>query len=123
MNHTSTIALMLALSAPSLAGAQSSSTSHADMPAMQHAETKIAQSTKTTPQAPTHQAIAIVKAVNPAKGSVTLAHEAIKSLDWPAMTMGFTVKNSKLFDQLTVGSKVTVEIAKQGAAYVITSVK
>jgi hypothetical protein len=43
------------------------------------------------------------------------AHEPIKSLKWPAMTMGFSVKDKSLFDKLKVGKKVDVEIAKQGS--------
>lgn len=70
-----------------------------------------------------HKASAVVKAVDPAMGKVTLAHEPIKSLKWPAMTMGFSVKDKSLFDKLKVGKQVDVQIAKQGSDYVVTGVK
>ena len=70
-----------------------------------------------------HQADAVVKAVDAAAGKVTLAHEPVKSLGWPAMTMGFAVKDKALFDKLVVGQKVHVELKKEGADYVVTSVK
>jgi len=68
-----------------------------------------------------HHAVATVREV--ANGKVTLEHEAIKSLGWPAMTMGFSVKDKALQDKLTAGKKVEVDFRKEGANYVITSVK
>ncbi|WP_395400951.1 copper-binding protein [Pseudoduganella sp. UC29_106] len=61
----------------------------------------------------THQATAVVKAIDPAAGKVTLAHEAIKSLNWPAMTMAFAVKDKMLLDKLAVGKQVRVELKKR----------
>ncbi|WP_217704259.1 copper-binding protein [Piscinibacter koreensis] len=74
-------------------------------------------------QAATHRTDAVVKAADPSKGNVTLAHEPIKSLNWPAMTMSFAVKDKALFKKLAVGNKVHVAIKKQGADYVVTEVK
>ena len=71
-----------------------------------------------------HQASKESKAVrHEAVGTVTLAHGPVKSLNWPAMTMGFAVKDKTLFDKLSVGKKVNVEIVQQGGNYVITAVK
>jgi Cu/Ag efflux protein CusF len=70
-----------------------------------------------------HQADAVVKAVDPSKGKVTLEHEPVKTLGWPAMTMGFAVKDKALFDKLAVGSKVHVEFKKDKNDYVVTAVK
>lgn len=69
-----------------------------------------------------HRTTAVVKAVDPNKGTVTLAHQAIASLKWPAMTMSFAVKDRSLLDKLTVGRTVNVELTKQGANYVVTAV-
>lgn len=127
MKITSTISLVLALSASGLALAQSAGMNHAAMPGMQQDDKPNAQAGKKgqgdKQAAPVHQAMAIVRAVDPCKGTVMLAHEAIASLDWPAMTMGFKVNNSKLFSQLVVGKKVNVEFTKQGSDYVVTAVK
>jgi Cu(I)/Ag(I) efflux system protein CusF len=70
-----------------------------------------------------HKTSAVVTAVDPVKGTVTLAHEPVKSLKWPAMSMAFTVKDKTLFDKLTVGKKVDVEFTQQGSDYVVTTVK
>jgi Cu(I)/Ag(I) efflux system protein CusF len=70
-----------------------------------------------------HKTAAVVKAVDLDKGKVTLAHEPVKSLKWPAMTMDFTVRDKTLFDKLAVGKKVDVEFTRQGSSYVVTAVK
>jgi Cu(I)/Ag(I) efflux system protein CusF len=74
-------------------------------------------------KAATHEAVAVVKSVDAANGKVTLSHEPIKSLNWPAMTMAFAVKDKTLLEKLTVGNKVDVEFKKQDSDYVITKVK
>mgnify|MGYP001627147339 CR=1 FL=1 len=73
--------------------------------------------------AATHKAVAVVKKVDKDHGKVTLSHEAVKSLNWPAMTMAFSVKDQSLFDKLAAGKKVDVEFVKQGSEYVVTAVK
>jgi len=71
----------------------------------------------------THHAKATVKAVDPEGGSVTLVHEPIKTLNWSSMTMAFKVKDKALFDKLTVGNQVQVDIVQEGKDYVVTAVK
>lgn len=81
------------------------------------------QGTKKNAKTTTHKAVAVVKKVDQEHGKVTLAHEAVQSLKWPAMTMAFSVKDARLFDKLAAGKKVNVEFAKQGDEYVVTAVK
>jgi Cu/Ag efflux protein CusF len=66
---------------------------------------------------------AVVKEMDTAQGKVTLTHEAVKPLGWPAMTMAFGVKNTALFEKLAVGKKVHVGFKKESDGYVVTSVK
>lgn len=70
-----------------------------------------------------HPAVAVVKTVDLEGGKVTLAHEAVPSLQWPPMTMSFQVKDKALFDKLVVGKKVEVKLAHQGENYVVVAVK
>jgi Cu(I)/Ag(I) efflux system protein CusF len=70
-----------------------------------------------------HPAVAVVKTIDREGGKVTLAHEAVPSLQWPPMTMSFQVKDKALFDKLAVGKKVEVELAHQGENYVVVAVK
>jgi Cu(I)/Ag(I) efflux system protein CusF len=73
--------------------------------------------------AATHKATATVTAVDRGQGTVTLAHGPVPSLKWPAMTMRFAVKDKSLFDKLSVGKKVDVELVQQGSGYEVSAVK
>ena len=70
-----------------------------------------------------HTAKGTVKSVDAKAGTVTMDHEAVKSLNWPAMTMAFKVQDKALLDKLTRGSKVEVEFEQRGKDNVITSAK
>ena len=70
-----------------------------------------------------HTAKATVKKVDAKKGTVTLAHDPVTSLNWPAMTMSFKVEDKMLMKKLIEGKRVVVELTKRGADYAVTSVK
>jgi Cu(I)/Ag(I) efflux system protein CusF len=113
MKHRTMITTMFALAVSGLGAAQSqSSQTGMDM-----------QQTNKGARVTCHEAIGTVKSVDPAAGTVTLAHGPVKCLNWPAMTLGFTVKDKALFDKLSVGKKVDVEIVQQQGNYVITAVQ
>jgi Cu(I)/Ag(I) efflux system protein CusF len=115
MKSISTSSLLVALTASAVAIAQSGEMKGMDMTNN--------QAQGTSKNGTVHRTSAVVKAVDSAKGTVTLAHEAVKSLKWPAMTMSFSVKDKTLLDKLAVGKKVDVEFTQQGSDYVITAVK
>lgn len=71
----------------------------------------------------THKAVGVVKEIDTKAGMVTFAHEPVKSLNWPAMTMGFAVKDTAVLDKLAVGKKVEFEFVKEGKGYAVTGVK
>ena len=71
----------------------------------------------------THSATGVVKAVDQTKGTVTLAHGPVKTLNWPAMTMTFSVKDKAFFNKLSVDKTVTIAFSKQDANYVVNAVK
>lgn len=119
MKLSTSLSLILALSASSLAIAQSGGMKEMDMKGMEMGN--MAQGT--APKTMSHQATGVVKALDPAKGTVTLAHGPVKSLQWPAMTMRFVVKDKTVFDQLALDKKVSIEFVKQGADYIVTAVK
>jgi Cu(I)/Ag(I) efflux system protein CusF len=73
--------------------------------------------------ATTHHGVGVIKAIDTASGVVTLDHGPIKSLNWPAMTMGFKVKDKTLLDNAKPGSKVDFTLVQVGKDYVITSIK
>ena len=53
----------------------------------------------------THVAKGTVKSVDAKGGTVTLDHEPVKSMKWPAMTMAFKAQDKALLDKLGAGKK------------------
>jgi Cu(I)/Ag(I) efflux system protein CusF len=124
MKPIAILPLILALSASGAAFAQSGGTKNMDMKGMDMKTMPMDNTNSgSTAKAAVHTATGVVKAVDTAKGSVTLAHGPVKSLNWPAMTMTFVVKDKMFFDKLAVDKKVTIDFARQGTAYVVTDVK
>jgi Cu(I)/Ag(I) efflux system membrane fusion protein len=55
--------------------------------------------------------------------SVTLSHEAVPSLNWPAMTMGFKLPSNGLPDDIKVGDRVTFSFTQgEGGNFRIESI-
>ena len=71
----------------------------------------------------THKATGVVKKVDAKAGTVTLDHEPVKSMNWPAMSMTFQVKDKALMEKFAAKRKVEVEFEQSGKDYVITSAK
>jgi len=91
-----------------------------------HAQTATDHSKMDNPAAKesaAHKATGVVKRVDRDRGAVTLAHDPVASLKWPAMTMSFLVKDKASLEKLREGGKVEFEFVQQGKDYVITSVK
>jgi Cu(I)/Ag(I) efflux system protein CusF len=70
-----------------------------------------------------HTAKGTVKSVDSKAQTVTLDHEPVKSMNWPAMSMTFKVQDKALMDKLGQGKKVEVQFEQRGKEHVITSVK
>lgn len=70
----------------------------------------------------THTAVGTVTAVDTAAGKITVAHEPVASLTWPAMTMGFEVKDKQALDALQKGDKVRFTFIQQDGRYLITGI-
>jgi len=70
-----------------------------------------------------HKGVGTVEKVDPAAGTVTLAHGPVKSLNWPAMTMSFMVKDRALLEKVKPGAKVEFGFVESGKEYLITEIK
>lgn len=66
----------------------------------------------------THRGTGTVKKI--AAGRVTLAHGPIASLQWPAMTMSFKLKDAALAKGIKVGDAVDFELVQSGKDYMVT---
>ena len=69
-----------------------------------------------------HNAIGVAKKIDLTAGTVTLDHEAVQSLKWPAMNMSFKVQSPDLLKDVAVGQKIKIAFIKSGSGYVITQV-
>jgi Cu(I)/Ag(I) efflux system membrane fusion protein len=70
-----------------------------------------------------HQAQGILEALND-DGTVSISHDPIPSLKWPAMTMDFALANAALAASIKPGSKVNFEIVERGEGeWVVTKLQ
>lgn len=89
----------------------------------QHMNMKMASTKKTGEQSATFQTAGTVEKIDLSKGAVTISHQAIPALKWPAMTMPFSVSDKALFDKFKAGEKVDFEFKLEGVKATIVSVK
>lgn len=76
----------------------------------------------TAEAAPSARASGTVRAIDTVKGRVTLAHGAVPSLHWPAMTMDFAATPEQL-QGLKVGDRVEFEFHAEGMNARILSIR
>ncbi len=131
MKHLVKLSVVLALSvaAPALSHAQSGGMKGMDMKGMdmkgmdmKGMDMKGMESAKKAPGA-VHKGAGTVKNVDSAKGTVTIAHDPVKSLNWPAMTMDFEVRDKSKLAALKPGQKIEFEFVEEKGKYTITGVK
>jgi Cu(I)/Ag(I) efflux system periplasmic protein CusF len=71
----------------------------------------------------THHASGNVTKVDAQKSSVTIAHGPVQSMNWPAMSMTFKVKDKKMLDNVKQGEKVEFDFINRGKDHVITKIQ
>ena len=64
-----------------------------------------------------------VRKIDLEAGKVTLKHADIKSLDMPAMTMVFAVKDKAMLDKLKTGDKVKFKVVNDGGKFTVTEIQ
>lgn len=70
----------------------------------------------------TAEGTGVVRAVNAQEGTVTLAHEPIPALGWPAMTMAFRAQSAGLLNGVSVGQRVHFVLANENGRPVLTEI-
>ncbi|HET6806447.1 MAG TPA: copper-binding protein [Frateuria sp.] len=68
------------------------------------------------------QAIGVIKAIDLKQGTITLQHQAIPAIGWPAMTMPFHA-TPEVLKQAKVGEKVQFTLRPDGMNSVVTALK
>jgi Cu(I)/Ag(I) efflux system protein CusF len=102
--HLLALATILSFTAAEAALAQPVAKPRADMPGM----STPASATKTG------KGTGVITEIDPKAGTVTIKHQPIAALGWPAMTMGFKAKPATLLTGLKVGQKIGFD-ASQGS--------
>ncbi len=64
-----------------------------------------------------------VRKVDLDAGKITLKHGDIKSLDMPAMTMVFVVKDKAMIDKLKTGDKVKFKAINDAGKFTVTDIQ
>lgn len=72
-------------------------------------------------KAPVNRTKGVVKELDAKKGTVTLSHEPVVTLKWPAMTMAFKI-SPEMAKGIEVGQKVDFEFEAKGMAATITRI-
>lgn len=83
---------------------------------------QMGQGTHTMQKGGTAEGAGVVKAIDTAKGTVTIQHQAIASIHWPAMTMTFQADPPSLLKRIKVGEKVTFTLHPDGMHSTVTAV-
>jgi Cu/Ag efflux protein CusF len=63
-----------------------------------------------------------IRKVDKGAKKITIKHGPIQSLDMPAMTMVFQVKEPAMLEQVRAGDKVKFATEKLGGAYTVTKI-
>ena len=64
-----------------------------------------------------------VRKIDLEAGKITLKHADIKSLDMPAMTMVFVVKDKSMIDKLKTGDKVKFKVINDAGKFTLTDIQ
>ena len=98
------LAAILTFTTAVAASAQPAAKPMADMPGM----VMPASATKTG------KGTGVITEIDAASGTITIKHQLIASLGWPAMTMGFKASPASLLKGLKVGQRIGFDV-KQGS--------
>lgn len=72
------------------------------------------------PTARTYRISGVVKAIAP--DAVTLAHDPVPALQWPAMTMPFALAKGLTPGPLKIGQPALADVSQVNGRYVITAI-
>lgn len=90
----------------------------ADKPASQSESRTQPQSQSQSPKE--HSATGTVESLSGSE--VKIAHEAIQSIGWPAMTMSFTAKEAAQLEGIQAGDRVSFSFVKSDDTSTLTSI-
>lgn len=63
----------------------------------------------------------VITAVDPGAGTITIDHEPIRAVNWPAMTMSFKASHA-VIREAAVGDRIQFDLTVRGAAGEVTAI-
>ncbi|HKZ09145.1 MAG TPA: copper-binding protein [Rhodanobacteraceae bacterium] len=117
-NSISVIALVLAAVTLSSMAQQSSS-----MPNMPMQNMPMHDMPMKDMQSANAEGVGVVQAIDPDQGTITIKHQAIESIHWPAMTMAFKAAEPELLKGVKVGEHIRFGLHTQGMHGTVTWIK
>ncbi|MCW8410497.1 efflux RND transporter periplasmic adaptor subunit [Legionella sp. PATHC035] len=72
---------------------------------------------------PIIRGLGTITEVNPAKHSLTIQHDAIPTLNWPAMKMNFSVSPEIVLDDFKIGDLIQFDLEKKNTDFMIMKIK
>lgn len=78
---------------------------------------------KKAPPAKIGHGTGVITAIDPKTAKLTIQHEPIPAVGWPAMTMAFKANPPTLLRGLRVGQRIGFDVKIQGMAAEVTAVR
>ena len=78
-------------------------------------------SASTAGVATTANGAGVITAVDPAAGTITINHEPIKTVNWPAMTMSFKASPA-VIQEAAVGDRIQFDLTVRGGSGEVTAI-
>ena len=66
--------------------------------------------------------IGVIRSIDPKAGTVTIQHEPISGIGWPAMTMAFRASSPAVMNAAKIGQRVVFGVRVAGARAEVTSI-
>jgi Cu(I)/Ag(I) efflux system protein CusF len=70
-----------------------------------------------------YAAVGVVDAVHEAEGKVTVSHQPVPALNWPAMTMRFALESPDQLEGLKPGDRVKIYFRNEGNRSIIVEIE
>ncbi|WP_372680183.1 copper-binding protein [Desulfosarcina sp.] len=70
-----------------------------------------------------HRGVGVIETIDAIKGTVTMEHDPIESLNWPKMVMTFTTKDPAQLKDLREGDQVEFDLVQSEKVYLITRIE
>jgi len=117
------IALLVLVTASSTLAAcgRDETPSASNMPNMPAATSQ--QPAATAQPSAENRGMGVVQSVDAANGSLTIAHEPIPGLGWPAMTMAFKVARPELLEGVSAGQHIEFTLQGRDMSAVVSAIE